>query len=68
MKKSTILLTGFGIALVAGAAIYLSRRNKSNRRHAKISEEGYETAEDILFPGKKRRSSRLHYGPVIPRF
>lgn len=68
MKKSNILLVGLGAAIAIGALVYLNRRNKSNQRHRRVAEEGYETAHDILFPGKKSRSSRLHYGPVFPRF
>lgn len=68
MKKSNILLVGLGATIAIGMVVYLARRNKSNRRHARVAEEGYETADDILFPGKRPRSRRLHYGPVFPRF
>ena len=31
-----------------------------------IADEGYETASDILYPGKSF-SNELRYGPVIPQ-
>lgn len=69
MKKSNILLVGLGTTIAIGViVVYFARRNKSNRRHARVAEEGYETADDILFPGKRPRSRRFHYGPVFPRF
>ena len=68
IKKSNILLVGLGTAIAIGMVVYLARRNKSNQRHARVAEEGYETADDILFPGKGPRSRRFHYGPVFPRF
>lgn len=68
LKKSNILLIGLGATIAIGTVVYLIRRNKSNQRHARVAEEGYETADDILFPGKRPRSSKLHYGPVFRRF
>jgi hypothetical protein len=32
----------------------------------KISDEGYETAQDILFPNKYHPGGQLQYGPVLP--
>ncbi len=66
MKKTNKLLIGVGIAALAGFIIYAMRRNQSNSRLARISDEGYETAHDILFPPKKHKKRRVHYGPVIP--
>lgn len=68
MKKSTTkILIGVGIAAAAaGFIIYSVRRQQSNRRHAKVADEGYETAHDILYPPKKYKRKKVHYGPVLP--
>ena len=68
IKKSNILLVGLGTAIAIGMVVYLARRNKSNQRHGRVAEEGYETADVILFPGKRPRSRIFHYGPDFPRF
>ena len=69
MKKTNQVIVGVGaIAAIASLAllIYAVRRHNSNVRHAKVADEGYETAHDVLFPKKSRRG-KLQYGPVIPR-
>ena len=66
MKRTNKLLIGVGIAALAGFIIYAMRRDQSNRKLARIADEGYETANDILFPGTKPFRKRLHYGPVLP--
>ena len=66
MKKTNRFLIGVGVAALAGIIIYTLRRNRSNGKLARIADEGYETAKDILFPMGKYKSRRLHYGPVIP--
>jgi hypothetical protein len=66
MKKTSRILVGVGIAAVAGFIIYAVRRHQSNLRHARIADEGYETAHDILFPPKKNKRKKVHYGPVLP--
>ncbi len=65
--KLTHTLT-FGIAAIAATAItvYFIRLAESRRMLTRISEEGYETANDILFPDKKIKARHLHYGPVVP--
>ena len=68
MKKSTPkILIGVGIAAAAaGFIIYAVRRQQVNRRHAKVADEGYETAHDILYPPKKYKRKKVRYGPVLP--
>jgi hypothetical protein len=39
---------------------------KTRRKLKQVADNGYETARDVLFPGKKLKSSKLHYGPVHP--
>jgi hypothetical protein len=64
MKKSSaiFLLTAIGTAALT---YYFIRKSAEKTRLAEIADEGYETATDILFPGKKV-GGKLHYGPVIP--
>ncbi len=66
MKLSHKIGLGIGIILLAGIALQLTRRSKTRRMLNQISDEGYETAHDILFPGKRISARALHYGPVIP--
>lgn len=65
----------FKIALstaIITAAIIIFKTSKNSgekdcdQRLDRVADEGYETADDILFPGKFRPDSRLHYGPVLP--
>ena len=67
MKKTSKILIGVGLAAIAtGLIIYTVRRQRSNQRHARIADEGYETAHDILFPAKRHKRKKVHYGPVLP--
>ena len=73
--KSLFRLTGFvAIGLAAATAtgvIYeLGRRNRLMKRLLKVSNEGYETAPDIIFPDKKHgeQHKNLKYGPYIPKY
>lgn len=68
MKKETALLLAGATVLVTGLLLYTSRRRykAQHTRARQVSDEGYETAHDILFPGKKK-SQRLQYGPVLPK-
>ena len=65
MKNSSkiMILAAIGTAALT---VYLIRRKNTRKMLTHISNEGYETAPDILFPGKKRGGSKLHYGPVLP--
>jgi hypothetical protein len=57
MKTKKILITAGITTLTALLIIYLVKRKKAEKRLTVVAEEGYETAEDILFP--KRRFLRL---------
>jgi hypothetical protein len=61
--KITLALAAFGAAAILLCA---SRRATTRRMVAEVSNEGYETAQDILFPDRSIRGKKLHYGPVIP--
>jgi hypothetical protein len=66
-SKITLALAAVGAAALV---IYVARRVNtkadSKRMLKQVADEGYETATDILFPGKKIAGSHLHYGPVLP--
>lgn len=66
MKTSTKILLGIAAVATTGTLIYLTRYYNTHRRLMHISNEGYETAHDILYPKKYNRAKKLHYGPVIP--
>jgi hypothetical protein len=51
---------------ITGLVIYRIRSRNTGEMLSKVSEEGYETAHDVLFPTKSKRGKNLQYGPVIP--
>ncbi len=66
MKRTNRIMLAIGLAAAAGFAIYAIRRHQTNKRYARIADEGYETAHDILYPQQGKRKKRVHYGPVLP--
>jgi hypothetical protein len=67
MKLSQKIALGFALLAVAGIVAYVSGRSCHTKRMLnQIADEGYETANDVLFPGKNIQDKHLHYGPVIP--
>ena len=66
MKNSFKVTLALAVIGTAAIVIYATRSINSKRRLVQVSNEGYETAPDILFPGKSHSEPRLHYGPVIP--
>lgn len=67
MKKTNKIILGVAAAAAVGFLIYTIRnRRQSAIRHARVADEGYETAHDILFPDKKSRCRKLRFGPVLP--
>ncbi len=67
MKTTFTILAGIGAIAVATAVVLVARGFNQGRRLSHVSNEGYETAHDILYPTKPDRRSRLHYGPVLPQ-
>ena len=66
MKTNAKISLGLVAVGAAAMVIYLFRRLDRDRVLAKVSDEGYETAHDILFPNKKNGGKALRYGPVLP--
>ena len=61
------IIVGIGLIAAAGMIIYLRRRRRTNLinelKAEQVSEHGYETAHDILFPKKPRRIKKHRYNP-----
>ncbi len=58
MKKRHIAMI-ITAAAAAGLILYLVKRNKTQiNRLSRVANEGYETAEDILYPLKHNRKRR----------
>ncbi|HZI00194.1 MAG TPA: hypothetical protein VEX63_03540 [Flavisolibacter sp.] len=70
MKLSTKIIIGITatVALASATSIYLqnAKRKRNKRMLHVVSNEGYETAGDILFPKREGPDKGLHYGPVLP--
>ncbi|MCC6287856.1 MAG: hypothetical protein IT249_08225 [Chitinophagaceae bacterium] len=60
------LLIAAAIGAATGILVYLTRRLRERQILTKVSDEGYETAHEVLYPRKKQISGKLHYGPVLP--
>jgi hypothetical protein len=66
MKNTSKITLGLAAIGAAAIVIYVARRINAKRMLAKVSDEGYETAHDILYPGKRSACNELRYGPVLP--
>lgn len=69
MKISKNTLFSLLAITALGVVVYLARQEKSEDCEGKlahIADEGYETANDILYPNHPRREKNLRYGPVLP--
>lgn len=66
MNKSIYFLLGAFALSSTLLLVWASRQKAQYHRITRSAEEGYETAHDILYPGKKIYSNRLRYGPVLP--
>ena len=66
MSKSTKTLLFVTLTAVAAVAAYaIVQRSQQKRKLRKVSNEGYETAMDIMYPDHAY-SAKLKYGPVLP--
>jgi hypothetical protein len=66
MKLATKLFFILGSVALGGFIVIAARAYQNMRMTNAVAEEGYETADDILFPNSSRKSGRMHYGPVLP--
>jgi hypothetical protein len=64
MSKTTKIVIGIAAVAAVGALISITRKHKKEKVLRIASDEGYETAQDVLFP-KHNRSRHLKYGPVF---
>ena len=56
MKTSKKLALGISFAAFVGLVVYWVHNSKKNREiREQVADQGYETAEDILFPRKNKR-------------
>ncbi|MBS1496061.1 MAG: hypothetical protein JSU03_06990 [Bacteroidetes bacterium] len=63
MSKTTKIVLGVTALAIVGALIHITRKHNREKVLKAASDEGYETAQDVLFP-KHTRSKDLKYGPV----
>lgn len=66
MKKTLRILAGITALAVVGMIIYRKRSRNTIDMLRNVSDEGYETAHDVLYPTKDKRARDLRYGPVLP--
>lgn len=66
MRISKNTLWALAAISALGIVVYVSSKKKTRKQLTSIAEEGYEIAQDILFPDKKLKEKKLHYGPVLP--
>ena len=56
------IIAGISLLTIAGIILYVRRRHRANvvdeLKAEQVSEHGYETAHDILFPKKNKRIKR----------
>ncbi|MFI5130350.1 MAG: hypothetical protein ACHQFX_10180 [Chitinophagales bacterium] len=65
MKKT--IKIAIGLTVLTGIGILVVHELKRRRQSRKVADNGYETAHDVLYPGKKGKDKKLHFGPVLPR-
>ncbi len=66
MKKTIRILAGITALAVVGMIIYRKRSRNTGNMLKNVSDEGYETAHDVLYPTKAKRGRDLRYGPILP--
>ncbi|HEX2684238.1 MAG TPA: hypothetical protein VHL77_09910 [Ferruginibacter sp.] len=47
------------VPIITGIVIYLIAKGRERAKRARVSEEGYETAYDILFPKRRAGKHRM---------
>jgi hypothetical protein len=65
MKKTLKIVAV--LAVLTGIGFLVVRKSKKRRQLKRVADNGYETAHDVLYPGKHvKQHKKLHYGPVLP--
>lgn len=67
MKKTLGILAGITAVAIVATVIYRRKNRNTVYILRQVSDEGYETAHDVLFPKQTGRGKDLRYGPVIPQ-
>jgi hypothetical protein len=67
MKQTFRILAGLTAVAIVATVIYRRQSRKNGHMLKQVSDEGYETAHDVLFPKGQGRAKDLRYGPVIPQ-
>lgn len=66
MKKRESFLLGVASFALVAFVMYASKQMSIQRKLRKASDEGYETAHDILYPSKTIAAKKLRFGPILP--
>jgi hypothetical protein len=66
MKTSNKIVIGLSAVVVAGLIVALAKKRVKRKILTTVSDHGYETAHDVLYPEGKKKFRKLHYGPVLP--
>ena len=70
LRLAGFVAIGVAAATATGVICQLAKRNRLMKRLLEVSNQGYETAPDIIFPGKQHsaQNKNLKYGPYIPKY
>ena len=70
LRLAGFVTIGLAAATATGVIYELGRRNKLMKRLLEVSNQGYETAPDIIYPDQKhaKQPDDLKYGPYIPKY
>jgi hypothetical protein len=66
MKTKNKIVLGVAAATLVGVIIYAIRRKNTHEILSRVADEGYETAQDVIYPNKGKRNRKLQYGPILP--
>ena len=66
MSKISKLIVGVAAVAAAGYILKITREHRREKMLRITSDEGYETAHDVLFPERNKKARHLRYGPVLP--
>jgi hypothetical protein len=58
MMVKKVLLISLAAIVATGIILYIHEKEEHEKRLDKVADEGYETAWDIHFPEKPRRTKR----------